>query len=717
MAELLLEILSEEIPARMQAQAARDLHTMMVGALQDAGYAAIEARAFATPRRLAVQAVNLPALQPDHREERKGPRVNAPDAAIQGFIKSAGIPRQNMRVQNDPKGDFYVALIERKGQPTAQVIAGIVPAILRSFPWPKSMRWGNSTLVWVRPIHSILCVFDGKPVVFDVDAVRSGDETRGHRFMGNDTFRVRSFIEYEQGLRQRRVLLDSQERAKAISAALQTKAIALGLKMIEDEALLAEVAGLVEWPVVLTGKFDPAFLEVPAEVLTSTMRSNQKYFAFQDSHGRLANQFALAANMVTGDGGRAVVAGNERVLKARLSDAKFFWDQDLKVSLESRVPQLRDVIFHAQLGSQYDRVIRIETLAGQIADMIGADAAKARRAARLCKADLLTGTVGEFPEVQGAAGRYLARLQGEDREVADAIRDHYRPQGPGDAVPTHPVSIAVALADKLDILAGFWAIDEKPTGSKDPFALRRAALGVVRIILENSLRLRMRGFGSHVLGIMRHLGKRFSGHAEEMEHAHAAIDSILEFFADRIAVALKDRGVRHDLIAAVFASNPRAAEAKTIPRANLAAQQIQDDLLLIVKRVEALQAFLGTGDGANLLAGYKRAANILRAERKKERDEMAFMGTVNMSLLKLPEEVQLQKTLSAAQETAGQALQKEDFAGVMRTLALLRPAVDAFFDRITVNDPSAALRQNRLTLLSQFPQTLAPIADFAKIEG
>ncbi len=695
MPQLLLELFSEEIPARMQAQAAKDLERLMLGALTDRGLLSEGARSFATPRRLTLVIEGLPAEQPDVSEERKGPRVSAPDAALQGFLKSTGLTKEQLKVQKDPKGDFYLAVIERKGRPTADVIAEIVPEIVRGFPWPKSMRSGENPLVWVRPLKSILCTFGGSVVPFDVGGVRSGDRTRGHRFMSEGAIAARDFATYEAALRKAHVILDAEERKSIIRVEALKAANAAGLEWIEDEALLDEVAGLVEWPVVLTGEFDKAFLGVPQEILISTMRANQKYFALlQPGAKALANKFLVVANVETPDGGKAVIEGNQRVLRARLSDAKFFWDQDLKETLESRREKLKPIVFHEKLGSQFERVERIEALASEIAKIIGADVEKAMKAARLCKADLVSQTVGEFPEVQGVIGGYLARAEKMDAEVADAIRDHYKPQGPSDAVPTAPVTIAVALADKLYLLEGMFSFGEFPTGSKDPFALRRAALGAIRILLTGDLRVSLanlfrkswfiRAEGSH-------------GVVGEVTRDPPSMTELSSFFADRLKVALRDQGVRHDLIDAVFALGG------------------QDDLVLIVRRVEALQEFLKKGDGANLLAGYKRAANILKIEEKK--DKRSFDGPADPVRLVEAEERALHAALAAAEKDVAPALAREDLAAAMAALAKLRAPVDAFFEKVTVNAPDPALRENRLKLLAEIKATAHLIADFSKIEG
>lgn len=700
MPQLLLELFSEEIPARMQAQAAKDLERLMLGALTDRGLLSEGARSFATPRRLTLVIEGLPAEQPDVSEERKGPRVSAPDAALQGFLKSTGLTKEQLKVQKDPKGDFYLAVIERKGRPTADVIAEIVPEIVRGFPWPKSMRSGTNPLVWVRPLKSILYAFGGAVVPFEVGGVRSGDQTRGHRFMSDGAIVARDFATYEAALRKAHVILDAEERKRIIREQALKAANAAGLEWIEDEALLDEVAGLVEWPVVLTGEFDKAFLGVPQEILISTMRANQKYFALRQPGAKaLANKFLVVANVETPDGGKAVIEGNQRVLRARLSDAKFFWDQDLKETLESRLEKLKPIVFHEKLGNQFERVERIEALAGEIATIIGADADKAKLAARLCKADLVSQTVGEFPEVQGVIGGYLARAEKMDAEIADAIRDHYKPQGPSDAVPTAPVTIAVALADKLDTLVRFFRIKEPPTGSKDPFALRRAALGAIRTILAKPIRAKIMELTEFAVRLPWHGTQMFHGrilHGFTRAYVDEMYD-LLAFFSDRLKVALRDQGVRHDLIDAVFALGG------------------QDDLVLIVRRVEALQEFLKKDDGANLLAGYKRAANILKIEEKK--DKRSFGGPADPARLVEPEEKALHAALASAEKDVAPALAREDFAAAMAALARLRAPVDAFFEKVTVNAPDASLRENRLRLLAQIKATAHLIADFSKIEG
>jgi glycyl-tRNA synthetase beta chain len=704
MPQLLLELFSEEIPARMQQQAARDLERLVVGGLTERGFLNEGARGFATPRRLTLVIEGLPAEQADMREERKGPKVDAPDQAIQGFLRSTGLTREQLNVQKDPKGDFYLAVTERKGRPTPAVLAELIPDVIKSFPWPKSQRWGSGDLTWVRPLHAIVCTFDGEIVPFTIGTVKSGNTTRGHRFLGNDTFEVRRFDDYVEKLKRAHVILDAAERKSVILHEAKQLAHAQNLELIADDTLADEVAGLVEWPIALIGQFDKPFLDVPQEILISTMRANQKYFALKDpATGKLSNKFVVIANMITKDGGKNIVAGNERVLRARLSDAKFFWDQDKKTTLESRVPLLKDIVFHAKLGTQRERVERIQTLAGEIAKLIGADAKKAGRAAYLCKADLVSGTVGEFPEVQGAMGRYFALHDKEDVEVADAVRDHYKPQGQGDDAPTAPVSIAVALADKLDMLVGFFAHDEKPTGSRDPFGLRRAALGVIRTILEGNRRLSLMSvYGTATAGHkLSTRAVKAWGPRDEKVDTHSI--ELLEFFADRLKVALREKGVRHDLIDAVFALGG------------------QDDLVLIVRRVQALQNFLSTDDGKNLLAGYKRALNILKIEEGKEKKKNpkhpGFAGKPDVALLKEPQEIELFKALAIANDLIVAQVQEERFEEAMRAMSRLRAPVDAFFDKVTVNADDASLRQNRLELLSEIRVAMHTVADFSKIEG
>lgn len=687
MPELLIEIRSEEIPARMQVKAADDLKRIFTDGFTALGLEFGAARAYSTPRRLAVVIEDLDAAQADLREERRGPRVGAPEAAIAGFCTSAGVAREALQVQETPKGNFYIAQIERRGRPTTEVIAELLTGALWNFPWPKSMRWGaeaagpSSKLTWVRPIHTVIALFGGDVVRFSLarnddtgHGLKAGNVTTGHRFMGRETFEVSGFADYQAKLRAAYVIIDPEERKKIIWADAEKIAAQAGLEVTPDPALLDEVAGLVEWPVPLMGRIDDAFMEVPAEVLTSTMRANQKYFALRDPvTGKMAPRFLTVANLLAKDGGAAIAAGNERVLRARLSDAKFFWDQDLKSTLDSRVARLDSIVFHAKLGTVGEKVKRIGALAVQIAGVIGADPAKAARAALLAKADLVSDVVGEFPEVQGIMGRYYALKDGEDAVVAEAIADHWKPQGPSDKCPSDLVAVSVALADKIDTLTGFFAIDEKPTGSKDPFALRRAALGVIRLIVENGLRLPLRPlFG-------------------------AVADGLLDFFHDRLKVSLKDQGVAHDLINAVLGTGA------------------EDDLTRLVEKVSALKSFLDTEDGRNLLAAYRRASNILRIEEKK--DGARYQGPADRGLFAADEERLLGARLDEAMPLALAALRKEGFAECMQALALLRNPVDAFFEKVTVNADDGALRANRLKLLAEIRGALDGIADFSRIEG
>ncbi|HEV2509310.1 glycine--tRNA ligase subunit beta [Bosea sp. (in: a-proteobacteria)] len=712
MPDLLLELFSEEIPARMQRKAAEDLKKLVTDALVERGLTYEGAKAFATPRRLALTIAGLPVRGRDVREERKGPRVGAPDAAVQGFLKAAGLTSLDQAtIVSDPKkGDSYIAVIEKPGQETVAAIAEIVPAVIRAFPWPKSMRWGKASaesgsLRWVRPLHSILCTFgaeteDPEVVPFEVDGIKSGNVTYGHRFHAPGPITVKRFDDYVPSLERAKVVLDADRRKEIILADARNLAFAAGLELVEDEGLLEEVAGLVEWPVVLMGDFEERFLDIPGEAIRATIRANQKCFVLRDpATGELANRFIPVSNLMASDGGLAITAGNGRVVRARLSDAAYFWQTDrsplpdldtfedsakklgldLAKPLDQRMAKLDrlGVVFHAKLGTQGERVQRIAALAKELAPIVGADPALAERAASLAKADLPTEMVGEFPELQGLMGRKYAELQGENPSVAAAIEEHYKPLGPSDRVPADPVSVAVALADKLDTLVGFWAIDEKPTGSKDPYALRRAALGVIRLVVENGVRL----------GLSR-----------------LAKDSdLLSFFHDRLKVMLRDQGARHDLVDAVLGEGASA----------------NDDLLLITRRVAALGRFLDTEDGKNLLAGYRRAANILKAEEKKD-GEGAFAGKADLQLIAdagLIEEKALAVALAQATPKAEAAITAEDYEGAMAALAELRPAVDAFFDKVTVNDPDPALRANRLKLLNQLREATRAVADFGRIAG
>ncbi|HRA94578.1 MAG TPA: glycine--tRNA ligase subunit beta [Aestuariivirga sp.] len=711
MPELLIELFSEEIPARMQAKAAEDLRSLITNGLVEAGLTYEGAQAHATPRRLVLSVEGLNAKAADMREERKGPRTDAPKPAIDGFLKSTGLKLDQLTVQDDKKGKFYIATIKKPGRAATDVVAELLPDVIRKFPWPKSMRWASGHLRWVRQLLSIVCTFDGEVVPFEIEGIPSGNTTLGHRFLSSKKIEVRRFEDYSQKLLKAHVIVDAHVRAETIRAEAKNLAFAQGLEMIEDEGLLKEVAGLVEWPVVLMGEFDRNFLSVPPEVIVTTIKNNQKCFALRDKTGKLANRYLLVSNMVATDGGKMIVAGNNKVIAARLSDAKFFWDQDRKTRLEDLLPKLDQITFHAKLGSQGERVKRIEALAGEIAKTIKADVEKSKLAARLAKADLVTGMVGEFPELQGLMGHYYALDQGMDKEVAEAIRDHYKPQGPSDSIPVSKIGQAVALADKLDTLVGFWMIQEQPTGSKDPFALRRAALGVVRTILEKDIRLPIGKFLSEhiersMLNNVRH--EWALKRPEEMTEKEAEAtfgrrlkkviaDDATSFFADRLKVYLKDQGARHDLIDAVFSLGG------------------QDDLLMIVRRVEALSKFLDSDDGKNLLAGVKRASNILKIEEKK--DNRSFDGLPNAQLLIQGEERDLHRAVSAAEANARKAVDAEDFGAAMTAIAKLRGPVDAFFDKVTVNADDPSFRENRLKLLNRIRAATLAVADFSKIEG
>ena len=693
MAELLLELFSEEIPARMQGRARDELARLLGNALSEAGLEFKSIRTFATPRRLTALVEGLPARSPDIREERKGPRVDAPEGAIKGFLKAAGLSSVGQaEKRDDKKGAYYVALIEKPGRATSEVVAGIVPEIVKSFPWPKSMRWGSGKLRWVRPLHSILCLLGGKVVEFEIDGIRSGKETRGHRFMAPEPFSVKGFADYEKKLREAKVILNSEERTRLIADEARSLAKRHGLALVEDEGLLAENAGLTEWPVALMGSFDESFLSVPPEVLTTSMKAHQKCFSVRSGE-KLANRFILVANLRPEDRGNTIIAGNERVIAARLADAKFFFDQDRKIMLPDRVPKLKEIVFHEKLGTQYQRVQRVWRLAREIAPLVGADPDLAERAAILAKADLVSLMVGEFPELQGVMGRYYALDQQENGSVANAIAAHYKPLGPSDDVPREPVAIAVALADKLDMLVGFWAIDEKPTGSKDPYALRRAALGVIRIVLENGLRLRL-------MDLLEFQVDKIAKARRNVQWANRQVEQrnvdLLAFFADRLKVHLRDQGTRHDLVDAVFALGG-------------------DDLLMIVRRVEALGRFLDTEDGEHLLTGTKRAINILRIEEKK--DSRVYDEAPDPKLFKRPEEKALAKAVDEVEKKAAAAVAREDFEAAMGEMAKLRKPVDEFFDHVTVNATEADLRANRLRLLNRIRATTLAVADFSKIEG
>ncbi len=707
MPDLLLELLSEEIPARMQARAADDLRRLVTDRLVEAGLLYESAEAFVTPRRLALAVEGIPVKQSDLKEERKGPRVGAPQSAIAGFVQAAGLASiDEAKIQADKKGDFYVATIERRGRNASDIIAEFMPQIIKEFPWPKSMRWGSGSLAWVRPLHSIVATFgpateEPDIVGFSIDGLTAGNQTRGHRFLAPQAFMVRRFEDYARKLEAAKVVLDRERRKDIIAADAKNLAFAQGYDLLDDPALLDEVAGLVEWPVVLMGSFDEGFLAIPAEIVRATIRNNQKCFVLARAAERsgaseqaeakpLAAKFILVANIEVADGGRAIVAGNERVIRARLTDARFFYETDLKTRLESRLPKFKDIVFHERLGTQWQRIERLERLASALAAKTGADPQIAQRAARLAKADLLTEVVGEFPELQGLMGKYYALAQNEDAIVAAACEEHYKPLGPNDRVPAHPVSVAVALADKIDALTGFWLIEEKPTGSKDPYALRRAALGVIRLILANSVRLPL----SEALRLGCDLHKTIGGTGPTVDRI---MPDLLAFFAERLKVQLREQGARHDLVDAVFALGN------------------QDDLVLVVRRIEALASLLATEDGKNLVSGYKRATNILRIEEKKDR--RSYAGSPDSRLYRQDEEQALAAAVAEVRVRAAAAVAREDFEGAMRSLATLRPVVDAFFEKVTVNAEEPELRENRLRLLNEIRETTRAVADFSRIEG
>ncbi|WP_041544492.1 glycine--tRNA ligase subunit beta [Chelativorans oligotrophicus] len=761
MPDLLLELRSEEIPARMQRKAAGDLKKLVTDGLVEAGLTYEAATEYWTPRRLALDIRGVTARSRDVREEIKGPSTSAPEQAIQGFLRKAGLTDiAQAHVHTDPKkGGFYVAVIEKNGRPAEEIIAELMPAVIRNFPWPKSMRWGKASrnpgsLRWVRPLQSIVCTFGPEteePVVvdFEIDGIRAGNVTYGHRFHAPEAITVRRFDDYVEKLEQAKVVLDAERRKRIILDDAKNLAFANGLELVEDEGLLEEVSGLVEYPVVLMGEFEEAYLEIPAEVVRLTIRANQKCFVTrpQGELEKLSNRFIITANIEATDGGKEIAYGNGKVVRARLSDALYFWktDQadlpdidrlkgsaekfglDLNKPLDQRMARLEhlNVTFHAKLGTQGERVERIRRLARELAPIVGADPDLAERAAVLAKADLTTEVVGEFPELQGAMGRKYAELQGEHPSVARALEEHYKPLGPSDIVPTDPVSVAVALADKLDTLVGFWAIDEKPTGSKDPYALRRAALGVIRIVVENGVRL----------ALLKAFRKARNVSAENTE-------DLLSFFHDRLKVYLRDQGARHDLIDAVLASgrpisplegemSPKATEGGAVPPTSQSVTppsalpgispsrgeitpSSNDDLLLIVRRVEALSDLLGTETGQNLLAGTKRAANILAAEEKKG---TRIAEAVDPALLKEEQEIRLFSAVNQAEKEAGEAIQKQDFSAAMTALAALREPIDSFFEKVLVNDENDSIRANRLALLQRIREATGRVADFSKIAG
>ncbi|MGE5476363.1 MAG: glycine--tRNA ligase subunit beta [Bacteroidales bacterium] len=689
MAELLLEIFSEEIPARMQARAAEDLHRLVTEGLGKNGLSFDGARTYVTPRRLVLVIEGLPVAGPDVSEEKRGPRVGAPEQALNGFLASTGLKLDELESRDTGKGVFYFAVINRKGRATVEVAKEVIEAAMADFPWPKSQRWGANSVRWVRPLQSLLCLFDGAVVPVSFGPISAGNTTRGHRFLAPAEFAVKDFADYAEKLAEAKVALDPLERRHSILRQAEEAAAREGLSLRADDGLLAEVTGLVELPNVLVGSIDDKFMGVPQEVLITSMRAHQKYFSLMNGE-KLAPRFLVVSNMEAADGGKAIVAGNERVLRARLSDAAFFWDTDRKARLDSRLPKLAERLFYARLGTMADKVERMKVLARHLTAFVGnANAHDAARAAELAKADLSTEMVGEFPELQGIMGRYYALGDGEKPAVADAIAEHYSPLGPSDSVPTAPLSVCASLADKIDSLVGFFGIDEKPTGSKDPFALRRAALGVIRLVVENGLRLPL-------FTLFQFAHAQFAPGTLTGDPKRVAED-LMEFFADRLKVHLREKGVRHDLVNAVFALGD------------------EDDLVRLLARVDALGDFLGSDDGANLLVAYRRAANIVRIEEKK--DGTAYAGPADEGVLEQDEEKALNRALAEVREAAGHALKAENFAEAMAALARLRRPVDAFFDKVTVNTDQPAIRVNRLKLLAEIGAAMGEVADFGKIEG
>lgn len=743
MPDLLIELFSEEIPARMQKRAGEDLKKIVTDGLVEAGLTYASAAAFTTPRRLTLTIDGLTEESPNTREERKGPKVGAPEKAVEGFLRSTGLSMDQLEVRDDKKGQVYFAVIEKQGRPAADIVAEVLEGAIRNFPWPKSMRWGAGSLRWVRPLHSILCIMvreDGATVVpLDVDGITSGDTTRGHRFMGPDAFTVTSFEDYQTKLKRASVVLDPAERAETIWHDATNMAFAQGLEVVEDRGLLAEVAGLVEWPVVLMGNIDDQFLELPPEVLQTSMKEHQKFFSVRDPKSGKIVKFVTVANRETTDNGATILAGNQKVLAARLSDAKFFWENDIRAvareGMQAMAAPLANVTFHNKLGSQAARIDRIAALARALAPAVAADADQAELAARVAKADLSSEMVYEFPELQGIMGRYYALRADLPAAVADACRDHYSPLGPSDDVPTNPVSVAVALADKLDTLTGFWAIDEKPTGSKDPYALRRAALGVVRLLLTNDVRLSLSQFielqqvrlsvlnssasdelAAQLLAdfaseIAQHgvfgtalrtiqdrldsdIDEDMTGLGDKVETASA---DLLSFFHDRLKVFLRDEGVRHDVIDACLAMDGA------------------DDITLLVTRARALQAVLDTEDGANLIQGFKRANNILTQAETNDGVEYSFGPDIKFA--ETDEEKALFAALDTAEAAIKPAMQDEDFAAAMSAMATLRGPVDAFFEAVQVNADNDIVRRNRLNLLGRIRVICLQVADLTKIDG
>ncbi|WP_299029153.1 glycine--tRNA ligase subunit beta [uncultured Sulfitobacter sp.] len=704
MADLLIELFSEEIPARMQARAAEDLKKRMTDGMVDAGLTYASAAAFATPRRLCLTVEGVLDASPSTVEERKGPKADAPEKAIEGFLRGAGLTRDDLEERDTPKGKILFAKITREGRPASEIIAEVLKQTIRDFPWPKSMRWGAGSLKWVRPLHSILCILsreDGAEVVpLDVDGITSGNTTYGHRFLAPDAITVSGFDDYAAKLKRAFVVLDPAERRDAIWNDATNMAFASGLEVVEDAGLLAEVAGLVEWPVVLMGRIGDDFLDLPPEVLQTSMKEHQKFFSVRKPKTGRIERFVTVANRTTADNGATILAGNEKVLSARLADAKFFWDNDLRVAksdvgMAAWVENLQNVTFHNKLGTQAELIERMAVLARELAPMVGADADAAEQAARIAKADLSSEMVYEFPELQGLMGRYYALAAGMSEEVAAAAEEHYAPLGPSDDVPTAPVSVAVALAEKIDKLTGFWAIDEKPTGSKDPFALRRAALGVIRTVVENDISVELlpcslHGFGAHGVQLSR------PEDGDDFTNLDRPIN-LLSFLHDRLKVYLKDQGIRHDIIDACIAMDGN------------------DDLTLLVKRARALSDTLKTEDGANLLQAFKRANNILSQAEAGSNIEYSHGGDVKFA--ETDEERALFAALDQADSVIAPAMKAQDFTTAMQALASLRPTLDAFFEAVQINTENDVVRRNRLNLLGRIRTLCASIADLTRIEG
>jgi glycyl-tRNA synthetase beta chain len=714
MPDLLIELFSEEIPARMQARAAEDLKRLVTDGLVEAGLTYASAGAYATPRRLVLTLEGLSGESPTVTEERKGPRTDAPEQALEGFLRSTGLTRDQLEARDDKKGQVWFAKITKPGRPAVEIVAEVVPGVVRSFPWPKSMRWGAGSLRWVRPLHSILCVLSDEAgaeiVPFDVDGIASGNTTEGHRFMAPGRLAVTSFADYEAKLRSAKVVLSAEARADAIWHDATNMAFAAGLEVVEDRGLLAEVAGLVEWPVVLMGEIGADFLDLPPEVLQTSMKEHQKFFSVRNPKTGRIERFITVANRETADDGATILSGNQKVLSARLSDAKFFWENDLRVAkagMGAWQEALKSVTFERRLGSVADRVERIAALAAEIAPMVGAEAEAARTAARIAKADLHSEMVYEFPELQGVMGRYYAEVAGHPPEIAAVAEEHYRPLGPSDEVPTAPLSVAVALAEKIDTLTGFWAIDEKPTGSKDPFALRRAALGVFRIMDEGKHRIALNSLLNRALRaheILQEQGlfsemdqalvvEKMAGPHEDLPLAR----DLLSFMHDRLKQHLRAEDITHDVIDAALSKPP------------------VDDLALVVARARALQAFLNTPDGGNLVQGYRRAANILTQAEEKDGVEYRFGADPKFA------ETDAERDLFAALDTAkaniAPALEVEDFVAAMGHMAALRAPIDAFFEAVQVNAENQIVRRNRLNLLHQIVETCGQVADLSKLSG